>query len=110
MGGGDVTETTGTISQINNAKLYVQVVALSINDNVRFLENIKQGFKRSVSWKKYRPEVITQWKNINLNYVIDPTFRNINRLFNFSFKNGDNDPTRDSLSTAYHSVSITYHY
>ena len=49
VGGGDVTETTGTISQIINAKLYVQVVALSINDNVRFLENIKQGFKRSVS-------------------------------------------------------------
>ena len=29
--------------------------------------------------------------------MIDPTFRNINRLFALSFKNGDNDPTRDSF-------------
>ena len=29
--------------------------------------------------------------------MIDPTFRNINRLFVLSFKNGDNDPTRDSF-------------
>ena len=30
--------------QINNAKLYVSVVILSIN--IKFLENIKQGFKQ----------------------------------------------------------------
>ena len=33
--------------------------------------------------------------------MIDPTFRNINRLFILSFKNGDNDPTRDSYDTYY---------
>ena len=31
--------------QINNAKLYVPVLTLFINDNVKFLENIKQGLK-----------------------------------------------------------------
>ena len=40
-----VTETTGAAFQINNAKLYVPVVTLAINDNIKFLENIKQGFK-----------------------------------------------------------------
>ena len=35
--------------QINNAKLYVPVVTLSINDNIKFLKNIKQGFKRTIS-------------------------------------------------------------
>ena len=29
--------------------------------------------------------------------MIDPTFRNVNRLFALSFKNVDNDPTRDSF-------------
>ena len=29
--------------------------------------------------------------------MIDPAFRNINRLFVLSFKNGENDPTRDSF-------------
>ena len=37
-------ETTGATFQINSTKLYVAVVTLSINDNIRFLENIKQGF------------------------------------------------------------------
>ena len=27
--------------------------------------------------------------------MVDPTFRNINRLFVLPFKNGDNDPTRN---------------
>ena len=64
--------------------------------NIKFLEKIKQGFKRIVSWNKYRSEKATQPKN-NLDYMIDPTFRNINMLFVLSFKNGDNDPTRDSF-------------
>ena len=41
-----VTATTGVKRQINNSKFYVPVVTLSISDNIRFLENIKQGFKK----------------------------------------------------------------
>ena len=37
----------------NNAKFYVPVVTLSINDII-FLENVKQGFKRTISWNKDR--------------------------------------------------------
>ena len=40
--------------QINNAKLDVPVVTLSINDIIKFIENIRQGFKRTISWNKYR--------------------------------------------------------
>ena len=58
-----VTKTTGTTFQINNGKLYVPVVTLSINNNIEFLENIKQGFKRAISWNKYRFEIKTQPKN-----------------------------------------------
>ena len=92
-----VTATTGATFQINNAKLYVTVVTLSINDNIKFLENIKQGVKRKISWNKYRPEITTQPKNNDLDYPIDPTFRSINGLFVLSFKNDDDDPTRYSL-------------
>ena len=45
-------QTTGETFQINNAKLYVLVVTLSINDNIKLLANIKQGFKRKISWNK----------------------------------------------------------
>ena len=51
--------------QINNARLYVPVVTLSINDNIRFLENIKQGFKGTISWNKYGSETTTQTKDNN---------------------------------------------
>ena len=44
--------TTGTIFQLNNAKPYVRFVSLSINDNIKFLENLKQGFKRTISRNK----------------------------------------------------------
>ena len=37
---------------IESFKVYVLVVALSINDNIKFLENIKQGFKKKNSWNK----------------------------------------------------------
>ena len=89
-----VTATTGVIFQVNNAKLYVPVFTLSVNDNINFFGNIKQGFKRKISWNKYRSEITTQPKDSNLDYLIDLTFRNINRLFVLSFKNGDDDPTR----------------
>ena len=56
------TATTGATFQINNAKLYVSVVTLSINDNIKILENVKQGFKRIISWKKIRSEITKQPK------------------------------------------------
>ena len=55
-----VTATTGVTFQINNAKLYVPVFTLSINDNITFSENIKQGLKIIISWDKYRSEITTK--------------------------------------------------
>ena len=36
---------------------------LSINDNIKFLENKEQGFERTIYWNKYRSEITTQPKN-----------------------------------------------
>ena len=58
----DVRQRAGATSQINNAKLYVPVVTLSTNDNIKFLENIKQGFIKTISWNKYRSEITTNKK------------------------------------------------
>ena len=59
-----------------------------------------QGLKRTISWNKYRSEITTQTKN-NLEYLIDPTFGNINRLFVLSFKNGNDDPIRNYFDKYY---------
>ena len=82
-------------------KLYVPVATLSINDNIKFFKNIKQGFKRKFPRNQRRSEVITQRKNNNLDYLIDHTFRSINRLYNLSFKNGDDDPTKNYFDEYY---------
>ena len=37
--------------------------------------------------------------------MIDPKFRNINRLFVLLFKNSDNDPKRDSFLMVLHTTS-----
>ena len=74
---------------ITSTKLYLLVVRLPVNDNIKFLEHLKQGFKKTISWNKCRSEIATQTKN-NLDYLIDPTFRKISRLFAISFKNIDN--------------------
>ena len=47
-------------------------------------------------------EVATQPKNNNLDYMIDPTFSNINRLFVFSFKLGRNMATRNTFNRYFH--------
>ena len=39
--------TIGTTFLVNNTKLYVPVVTLSINDNIKFFENIKQSFEKN---------------------------------------------------------------
>ena len=36
-----------------HTKLYVLVITLSVNNDIKFLENIKQGFKKTTSWNKY---------------------------------------------------------
>ena len=72
-----------------------------MNNNIKLLENIKPRSKRTISWNKYRSEITTQPKNNNLDYLIDPIFRNIHRLFVLSFKNGDDGLTRDLFDKYY---------
>ena len=83
---------TGAIFQITDTKLYVPVVTLSKENDIKLLEQLKTGFKRTIKWNKYRSEMTNQTKNNNLNYLIDPTFTKVNRLFVLSFEN-ENDRT-----------------
>ena len=79
------TPTSATF-KITDTKLYVPVVTLSTEDD-NFLEQLKSGFKRTIKWNKYRSEMTDQTKTNHLNYLIDPTFTKVNRLFVLSFEN-----------------------
>ena len=65
------------------------MVTLSVENNNKLLEQLKSGFKRSIKWNKYISQMSNQNKNNNLNYLIDLTFSNANRLFVLSFENED---------------------
>ena len=84
--------------KIKDSKLYVPVVTLSAENDNKLLEELKTGFKRTIKWNKYRSEISNQTKNNNLNYLIDPTFPNVNRLFVLTFENEDD---RTSFSKYY---------
>ena len=78
---------TNAIFKITDTKLYVPVVTLSTKDDNNFLEQLKSEFKRTIRWNKYRSEMTNQTKNNNLNYLINPTFNKVNRLFVLLYEN-----------------------
>ena len=85
-----IDNPTKATFQITDTKLYVPVVTLSTENDKKLLEQLRTGFKRTIKWNKYRSKMTNQTKNNNLNYLIDPTFTKVNRLFVFSFEN-END-------------------
>ena len=70
--------------------MYVPTVTLSAKNYKMFLEKLRTEFKRTNKWNKYRTEMTNQTQNNKLNYLIDPTFTKVNRLFVLSFEN-END-------------------
>ena len=50
---------------------------------------------------EYRSQMTIQPQNNNLNYLIDPTFTNVNRLFALSFARDNAGDKRDSFSHYY---------
>ena len=87
-----IAAPTNATFKITDPELYVPVVTLSAENYNKLLELLKTRFKRTVKWNKYRSEMPNQAKNNSLNYLIDPTFTNVNRLFVLLFEN-ENDRT-----------------
>ena len=54
-----------------------------------------------MKWNKYKSKITIQPQNNNLNYLIDPTFMNVNRLFVLSFPRNNNTDSRYSFSNYY---------
>ena len=84
-----INSPTSAKFEITDGKLYVTVVTLSAENDNKLLEQLKSGFRITIKWNKYMSQMSNQNKNNNLNYLIDPTFSNVNKLFVLSFKNED---------------------
>ena len=87
-----INNPTNATFKIKDTKLYVPAVTLSAENDNKLFEQLKTGFKKTFTWSKYRSAMSNQTNNNSLNYLIDPTFTNVNILFVLSFEN-ENDRT-----------------
>ena len=72
---------------ITETKLYVPVVTLSTQDNAKLLQQLKSGFRRTISWNKCQSSIKTYAQKRYLNHLVDPSFKGVNRPFILSFEN-----------------------
>ena len=107
LDGGNTAAPTNATLAINDCKLYIPAVTLSKDDEIKLLTNLKLGFTREIEWNKYRSQMTTEAINNNLNFLIDPTFTNVNRLFLLAYQNADD---RQSFSQFYlQKVMVKYY-
>ena len=60
------TALTGLKSKITDTKLYVPGFSLSKKNDIKLLEQLKSGFRRTIKWNKYRSQMTIQVQNNNI--------------------------------------------
>ena len=70
---------------ITDCKLYVPVVTLQEKHDNELLKNLKIGISLDFEWVRYKTQIINQ--SATKNFLIDPTFNNVNALFVLAFPN-----------------------
>ena len=73
--------------KITDTNLGVPIITLSTEDRVKLFKQLESGFKRTTNWNKYHPKFKTFPQNRYSNYLIDPSFQGVNRLFVLPFEN-----------------------
>ena len=59
----EIAAPLGLEFQIADTKLYVPVVTLYKENDIKHLEQLKTGFKRTIKWNKYRSQMTIQPQN-----------------------------------------------
>ena len=72
---------------ITDCKMHVPVVTLQTQYQNQLYKELKTGISIDLTWNKYRSQMINQTATNNLNFLTDPTFNNVNRLFVLAFPN-----------------------
>ena len=94
-----LTSLAGALNfTITDAKFYLPIVTLSIEDNAKFSKMLSEGFKRPVYWNKYN---VTSNRTYNQNNHIrelpDWSYKGVKRLLVLAYDNtDDNRVTADS--------------
>ena len=75
------------ILTITDRELYFPIVTLSTQGNTELLQQLKSGFKRAIKWNKYYLKVTMQTPIPYWDYITDPSFHGVNRVFVLTFEN-----------------------
>ena len=67
--------------------MYGPVVTLQEKYENKLFEGLKNGIDIDFEWKRYRTQIINQPATNDLNFLIDPTINNVNRLLVLAFPN-----------------------
>ena len=84
--------TTATFT-ITDAKLYVPIVTLSVEDNLKLSKLLSEGFKRSIYWNEYKVtpnKIVEIAANNDIKYIrelLDSSCQGVNRLFVLAYNN-----------------------
>ena len=68
------------------------------------MEQLISGFKRTVKWNKCRSQMTIQSNNNNLNYLIDPTFTKVSRLFVLSLERIEENNVKKIIEILFHAI------
>ena len=93
-----INRPTNLKFNVTDCKLYVPAVTLQEKYENELYQNLKTGIDIDFEWKRYRTQIINQPATNNLNFLIDPTFNNVSRLFVLAFPNEED---RSSFSKYY---------
>ena len=78
---------SNAIFEITDAKLYVPVVTLSAEDNVKLAKQLNEGFKKPVYWNKYKVidnkvvEIAAANAERHIRKLLDSSYQGVKRLF-----------------------------
>ena len=89
----DATGADSATFKITDAKLYVPIVTLSAEDNVKLSKLLGEGFKRSIYWNKYKVidnkvvEIAANNEEKCIRELLDSSWRGVKRLFVIAYDN-----------------------
>ena len=75
---------TAVTFETTDTKLYVPIVTLSAEDNVKLSKLLGKGFKRSIYWNKYKV-ILNKRYNANqyIRELLESSYQGVQRLFLF---------------------------
>ena len=90
---------------ITDAKLYVPIVTLSIEDNSKLSKLLNEGFKRPIYWNEYKvtPNKIVEIAAVNeekyIRELLDSSWQGVKRLFVLAYNNTADDNGQVSIDS-----------